>query len=118
MKKERIPKLLQHVISQYLQQQVAPAALGALPTLMGVSVSPDLSQAKVYLSFLPMGSEQDSGAFLKQLASHQGALQRYLARRLGNKLRRLPALHLYADEHTREGLAVDRLIQQAHPPHA
>ena len=114
MKHQRIPKLLKHHISTYLQQQLPLGVLGALPTLMQLIVSPDLSIAKVYVSFYSTTSKPGAQErMLAQLGSHQRELQRYLARMLGKKLRKLPVLRFYSHTQTAKGIHVSQLLEKA-----
>lgn len=98
MKRERIPKLLQHVLSDFFNQQMSTASSGALITITDVKVVPNLSLAKVYLSFMPTSEEVSTASVLARVVAHKWAIKKYLVRQVGGKLRRVPELQFYIDE--------------------
>ena len=105
---ERLNNLIRHEISDLLQRQVKDPRLGNLVTVTEVSVSPDLRQAKIFVSH--MGSEQEKRETLSVLAAASGFFRKELARRL--KLRRIPELSFQWDESIERGARLLHLIDQ------
>ncbi len=93
-----------------LQREVGDPRLSGEVTVSGVDLSPDLSHAKVYVSFLD-ADEQALRESLGALARAAGFLRRGLARRL--KLRGVPELRFIQDAGITRGARVDALIDEA-----
>ncbi len=73
-----------------------------------VRVTPDLSQAKVYLSIF---NAPDKEAVLKRIVNHTHVLKQALAARIKHHVRRIPAVHFYIDETIDEMFRVDELLR-------
>src|ERR1700760_1108148 len=77
-----------------------------LVTVTGVKVSPDLGEARVFISVL--GSEKKRAATLAGLESARGVLQARINREL--KLRRTPTLAFAYDDAVERGVRMTKLI--------
>ncbi|SPT68396.1 Ribosome-binding factor A [Anaerobiospirillum thomasii] len=76
-------------------------------TVTEVSVSPDLRNARIYISFLT-DSEDDIKSAMEGLQSAQGFVRSALASRL--KLRYMPNIHFIFDKLLSESMKLDALI--------
>jgi len=79
-----------------------------LVTVTGVVVSPDLGEARVFVSVL--GSERKRAATLRGLESARGVLQAKINREL--TLRRTPTLTFAYDESVERGVRMTKLIDE------
>jgi ribosome-binding factor A len=82
-----------------------------LVTVTGVVVTPDLSEATVFVSVL--GNERRRRATLVGLASAHGVLQARINREL--KLRRTPTLAFEYDDAVERGVRMTKLIEELAP---
>ncbi len=105
---ERINSLLREEISDLLRRGMKDPRIGGLVTITEVDVSPDLRQAKVYVSVL--GTEEEKLATFQGLKAAARFLQRELRRRL--TIRRTPELTFMQDESLEEGARMLRLLQE------
>jgi ribosome-binding factor A len=80
-------------------------------TVTGVVTSPDLREARVYVSIL--GSEDDREKTLLGLAAAHGVLQSRLGREL--KMKRTPRLTFEYDPTVERGVRMSRLIDELAP---
>jgi ribosome-binding factor A len=80
-------------------------------TVTGVETSPDLRQARVYVSV--MGSAKQREATLQGLAAAHGVLQARIASEL--RLKRTPQLAFEYDPSVERGLRVSQLIDELVP---
>src|SRR5207244_10889599 len=94
-------------------RQVLSEAVGELKdprigfvTITGVETSPDLRQAKVFVSVL--GSERKREQSLAALEAAHGVLQRRLAAEL--RLKRTPQLTFQYDPSVEQGVRMSKLI--------
>ena len=77
-------------------------------TVTGVVVSPDLGEARIYVSVL--GSEKKRAATLAGLESARGVLQARINRELS--LRRTPTLAFAYDDAVERGVRMTKLIDE------
>ncbi len=77
-------------------------------TVTGVTVTPDLAEARVFVSVL--GNERKRRATLAGLASAHGVLQSRIGRELS--LRRTPRLLFEYDPSVEQGVRMTKLIDQ------
>ena len=105
---QRLNSLLRHEISELLQRQVKDPRLGSFVTVTEVSISPDLRQARIFVSRI--GSEEDKQETLSALTSASSFFRRELTRRL--RLRRIPELSFQWDDSIERGVHLLKLIDQ------
>jgi len=106
---ERINDLLREEISDLLRREVKDPRVGGLVTVTEVDVSPDLRQAKVYVSVL--GTDEEKTSTFRALAAASRFLQRELRKRL--TIRRVPELSFVADDSIERGARILELLQRA-----
>lgn len=99
-------------------RQVLSEAVGELKdprigfvTVTGVDTSPDLREARVYVSIL--GSDRDRARTLDGLAAAHGVLQARLAREV--RMKRTPHLTFEYDPSVERGVRMSRLIDELAP---
>jgi ribosome-binding factor A len=99
-------------------RQVLSEAVGELKdprigfvTVTGVDTSPDLREARVYVSIL--GSDRDRTRTLDGLAAAHGVLQARLAREV--RMKRTPHLTFEYDPSVERGVRMSRLIDELAP---
>src|SRR5262245_28010084 len=80
-------------------------------TVTGVQTSPDLRQARVYVSV--MGNERKREQTLEGLESAHGVLQAKLATEL--RMKRTPQLTFEFDPTVQEGMRMSQLIDELDP---
>ncbi|MGB3547145.1 MAG: 30S ribosome-binding factor RbfA [Saprospiraceae bacterium] len=92
-------------------QQEGSYIYGAKPlvTVTEVKVTPDMSQAKIYLSVWNTDNKQ---AVLLQMREEQARLKGSLGTRLRRQLRRIPDLDYFIDETLDEMEQVDQLFDR------
>jgi len=105
---QRLNSLFRHEISELLQRQVKDPRLGSFVTVTEVSISPDLRQARIFVSHI--GSEEEKQKILSALASASSFFRRELTRRL--RLRRIPELSFQWDDSIERGVHLLKLIDQ------
>jgi len=79
-------------------------------------VTPDLAQAKVYLSIY---NAPDKDLILKKIINHTHVLKQAVAARIKHQMRRIPQIHFYFDETIDEMYKVDAMfksLKTMYPP--
>ena len=101
----RVNESVRAVIAEGLGELKDPRI--GLVTVTGVVVSPDLGEARVFVSVL--GSEKKRAATLRGLESARGVLQAKINRELS--LRRTPTLTFAYDDSVERGVRMTKLIE-------
>ncbi|MCW3088440.1 MAG: rbfA [Sediminibacterium sp.] len=68
---------------------------GGMVSISSVKVTPDLLEARIYLSLFQV---KDAAAVMKTIDSRAWEVKKELADRVKHQLRRIPVLHFYHDD--------------------
>jgi ribosome-binding factor A len=105
---ERIAGEIRQEISVMLAGELKDPRLAGLATVTEVRVTPDLKQARVYVSV--MGTEAEQASTLKGLSAAAGFVRHELSERL--RMRRAPEVHFVLDRSGEYGDRIDELIRR------
>ena len=95
-RQKKIAGVIQKDMADILQRAATDGGLkGLLISVTKVSVTTDLSIAKVYLSIFPAKSAQE---LLDGIKSNQPLIKHELAQRTKHQLRRVPELQFFIDD--------------------
>lgn len=95
-RQKKIAGVIQKDMADILQRAATDGGLkGLLISVSKVSVTTDLSIAKIYLSIFP---EDRGKEMLEGIQSNQPLIRHELAQRTRNQLRRMPQLLFYIDD--------------------
>lgn len=108
----RLNELFRDEISDLLRRQAKDPRLGGLITVTEVAITPDLRQARVFVSIL--GSPEEGQEALQGLHRARGFFRRELGHRLD--LRRIPDLSFEYDPSLERGAHLLSLMNQVLPP--
>jgi ribosome-binding factor A len=68
---------------------------GGMVSIASVKVTPDLLEARIYLSLFKV---QDAKATMKKIQAQAWEVKKELSERVKTQLRRIPVLHFYLDD--------------------
>jgi len=95
-RQKKIGSVIQKDIADILQRAATDGGLkGTLISVSKVSVTTDLSIAKVYVSIFPYAKAQE---LLEGIRSNQPLIKHELAKRTKRQLRRIPELSFFLDD--------------------
>jgi|KBSSwiStaDraftv2_1062776.scaffolds.fasta_scaffold366518_3 ribosome-binding factor A len=106
---ERLADLIRDEVARLLLREVKDPRIGFV-TLTGARVTPDLRQARLFVSVL--GDEKARDAALEGLRHSAPFMQRALFRNL--RLRHSPTLIFELDDSLERGDRIERMLQQLH----
>jgi len=102
----KVNESLREVVSEAIEREVKDPRLGFV-TVTGVETSPDLREARVYVSVL--GDQRQRDETLAALQSAHGVLQARVAARV--RLKRTPRLTFLYDDTIDRALHIDDLLR-------
>lgn len=82
---------------------------GGMVSISSVKVTPDLLEARIYLSFFQVANAE---AAMKKVEDRQHEIKRELAARIKHQLRRIPELRFYADDTLDQVFKMEELFKQ------
>ncbi len=108
-RQRQVNHTIRRELSDLLAREVSDPRISGIVSVTEVDVSPDLMQAKVFISV--MGSEQEKAGVFAGLESASDFLRRELGRRI--RLRRIPKLMFERDNSLEKGGHLLQLIDQS-----
>lgn len=94
-RQKQIGSLIQQELSTIFQHQGLNIINGALVSISTVRMTPDLLEARIYLSIF---KAEDIEAVMEKIKDKQGEVKRQLGNKLRHQLRRIPVLAFYLDD--------------------
>ncbi len=105
---ERVAEEIRHEVGAMLAGELKDPRLAGLVTVTEVRVSPDLKQARIYVSV--MGTQAEQTSTLQGLAAAAGYVRHELTERL--QVRRAPEVHFVLDHTEEYGQRIEELLRQ------
>ncbi|MET0614755.1 MAG: 30S ribosome-binding factor RbfA [Thermoleophilaceae bacterium] len=102
----RVNEAVREVVSARIAEGLRDPRIGFV-TVTSVDTSPDLRQARVYVSVL--GSPEERDATMAGLESAHGVLQQAVATEL--RMKRTPTLQFVFDESIDRGMRISELLE-------
>ncbi len=108
---QRIGDQMQRELALLIQREIKDPRLGLI-TITAVDVSRDLSHAKIFITIMGQGDDQEAiKGNLRILNDAAGFLRMQLGKSM--KLRTVPQLHFNYDASIRRGVELSSLIERA-----
>ena len=107
-RQHKVARQIQKDLAEIIRSRGMAAYGGALLTVSGVKVSPDLALAKVYVSIFPSSLATE---VMEQLDSETSRLRGELGRRVAKQLRIVPELAFYLDDSLDYVEHIDELLK-------
>lgn len=114
-RQQKVARQLQKDLSEIFQREVPHLFNQAFITVTSVRVSPDLSVARVYLSFLATKNKE---MLLETIRENSRTLRQHLGERVRHQLRIVPDLTYFLDDTAEYAEKMDKLFAGLHIPPA
>lgn len=114
-RQKQVGALLLTELSDIFQRLGLSVYGGALITLTAVKVTPDLLEARVYLSLFQV---KDTAAMMKKIEDRGWEIKRDLAERVRQQLRRIPILQYVHDDTLDHADRMEALFKKIHQDEA
>jgi ribosome-binding factor A len=106
-RQQKVARQLQKDLSEIFQREVPHLFNGAFITVTNVRVSPDLSVARVYLSFL---ATKNKDLLLETIQEKGKVIRQHLGDRVRHQLRIVPELVFFLDDTAEYADKMERLF--------
>lgn len=94
-RQKQIGQLIQEELSDVFQRMGFNVVEGGMISIAAVKMTPDLLEAKVYLSMFQIKSPNE---MLERIKDRMGEIKKALGLRVGKQLRRMPELAFFLDD--------------------
>ncbi len=94
-RQRQVAGVLQEEFNDVFQRLGLNMIDGGMVSISSVKVTPDLLEARVYLSLFKVA---DTTVAMKKIEDRAWEIKKELANRVKNQLRRIPVLHFYLDD--------------------
>ena len=108
-RQQKVARQIQKDLAEIIRARGMAAYDGAMLTVSGVKVTPDLALAKVYVSIFPSVKAQD---VMQRLQEENSRLRGELGRRVAKQLRIVPELSFYLDDSLDYVEHIDELLKK------
>jgi ribosome-binding factor A len=110
-RQKQVSALLMQELSGIFQRLGLSMIEGGLISLTAVKVTPDLLEARVYLSLFQV---KDAAAVMKKIEDRGWEIKRELAERVKHQLRRIPILQYFHDDTLEHADRMEALFKKLH----
>jgi len=94
-RQKQVGGLIQAELNNIFQRFGLNMIDGGLVSISSVKITPDLLEARIYLSFFQIADTQEA---LKKIQERAGEIKRELGNRVRQQLRRIPEVKYFKDE--------------------
>ncbi len=113
-RQQKYSKLIQKELGEIFQKEAKMLVGSAMVTVVRVLMSPDLSVAKINLSFLLANNQE----LYDKINEHKKEIRKYLGNRIGKNVRIIPELAFFIDESASYAQHMDKVISSLDIPKA
>lgn len=108
-RQKQVAGLLNKELSDIFQRLGLNMIDGGMVSIAGVKITPDLFDARIYLSFFKV---KDNDAALKKIEEHAHEIKRELTARVRHQLRSMPKLTFYIDDTLEYAEKIEKLFKE------
>ena len=108
-RQKQVGKLVMEELSEIFQREGMNIVDGGMVSISKVMVTPDLLEARVYLSIFQV---KDANALLYKIKERNKEWRKLLGLRIKNQLRRVPELHFFSDDTLDHVARMDELFKK------
>jgi len=120
-RQKQVGKLVMEELSDIFQREGMNIVDGGMVSISKVMITPDLLEARVYLSFFQV---KEPSALLHKIKERGWEWRKLLGQRIKNQLRRVPELEFFTDDTLDHVFKMDQIFKkineerQSQPPAA
>src|SRR5580658_1473244 len=108
-RQKQVGKLVMEELSDIFQREGMNIVDGGMVSISKVMITPDLLEARVYLSFFQV---KDPSALLHKIKERGWEWRKLLGQRIKNQLRRVPELQFFSDDTLDHVFKMDELFKK------
>jgi ribosome-binding factor A len=111
-RQKQVSGLIQEELNEIFQRLGLNMIDGGMVSISAVKITPDLLEARIYLSFFQV---PDAKAALKKIEERAWEIKKELGNRVRQQLRRIPELKYFRDETLDHVFKMEELFKKINP---
>ena len=111
----KFARMIQKELGDFFQKDTKSHFGNSLISVTRVTISPDLSVSKIYLSLI---AKNDKDAVFERINDNKKEIRYQLSKRIGKQIRKIPELIFYLDQGAEHASKMDELFKNLHIPPA
>jgi ribosome-binding factor A len=112
-RQKQVGSLLNEELNLIFQRLGLNMIDGGMVSISSVKLTPDLLEARIYLSFFQV---KDANAALQKIEERAWEIKRELTARVAKQLRRMPELKFFLDDTLDHVFKMEELFKKINPP--
>jgi len=112
-RQRKFARLIQKELGLIFQQDKKGILDQKLVSIVEVSISPDLSVAKIYLGMMLL---EDREGMLQRINEHKREIRNLLGKSIGKQVRRVPEIIFYIDEIEEQAFKLEEIMKNLDIP--
>jgi ribosome-binding factor A len=112
-RQKQVAGLLNEELNAIFQRMGLNMIDGGMVSISSVKITPDLLEARIYLSFFKV---QHPGAAMHKVEEKAWEIKKELTSRVSKQLRRMPELKFFLDDTLDQVFKMEELFKQIKPP--
>jgi ribosome-binding factor A len=108
-RQKQVAAVLQDEFNDILRRLGLNMIDGGMVSISSVKVTPDLLEARIYLSFFQV---KDVAAAMKKIDGKAWEIKKELANRIKHQVRRIPVLHFFQDDTLEHVFKMEELFKK------
>jgi len=112
-RQKQVGGLIQEQLNEIFQRLGLNMIDGGMVSISSVKITPDLLEARVYLSFFQV---PDAKMALKKVEERAWEIKKELGNRVRQQLRRIPEIKYFRDDTLEHVFKMEELFKQIKPP--
>jgi len=108
-RQKQVAAVIQKEMDEIFRHLGLNMVAGGMVSIAAVKVTPDLLEARIYLSFYKTASDEQA---MKTIKDREWEIKKQLALKVRNQLRRIPVLQFYKDDTLDHAFKMEEIFKQ------
>lgn len=108
-RQKQVAAVMQEEMNTIFRKLGLNMMMGGMVSIANIKVTPDLLEARIYLSFFKV---EDNTKALEAIEKRAWEIKKELSSRVGNQLRRMPVIHYFIDDTLEYVFKMEDLFKQ------
>jgi ribosome-binding factor A len=110
-RQKQVAAVLQEELNEIFRRLDMNMMNGGMVSISSVKVTPDLLEARIYLSLFQV---KDADLTMKAIEDRAWEIKKHLTEKVKHQLRRMPVLHFYKDDTLDHVFKMEELFKKIH----
>lgn len=108
-RQKQVAAVIQKEMDEIFRHLGLNMVAGGMVSIAAVKVTPDLLEARIYLSFYKTANDEQA---MKTIKDREWEIKKQLALKVKNQLRRIPVLQFYKDDTLDHAFKMEEIFKQ------